>query len=504
MASEHLGAALRQIHLLFGEGTLAGLSDLQLLERYVSHRDESAFEVLVQRHGSMVLAVCRGVLDDPNDAEDAFQATFLLLARKAGSLWVKDSLGGWLHRVAWRIAYQVKAETVRRRGRERKAAERAGPRSTSTPSWDDTQVVLHQEIDRLPERYRVPLVLCYLEDMTYQQAARHLSWSEATTQGRLARARNLLRSRLTRRGVTLAGVTIGALAGPGRAAALSSEMLRAAVKTAHCFHLGATAPGELVSSTAYSFMTRALRTMMIANLKWVGAAALVIGGLTSVATGLAAHDDPTAEVHDRGRGTPEPQVPPAGRRGMLKSPAPRSAPVTSQMPKSPAPRSAPVTSEVIRSGDGVNISMDLLPGRRLERGDSLFSPLGGFRLYMRHDGNLVLYAIDDTRLPKDLSLVLSHAPEVLHMYTEEIWSTGTDVPGDEAGVGSYCIMQPDGDFVVYDEAGKRCFSSNTAGYPGAYLRCQDDGNVVIHAHDPDLRPIWDTCTFARFDEAKSP
>src|SRR5580693_3807252 len=104
MASARHGAALRHIHRLFDEGTLAGLPDARLLERYVSHRDELAFQALVQRHGAMVMAVCRGVLDDPNDADDAFQAAFLLLARKAGALWVHDSLGGWLHRVACRIA----------------------------------------------------------------------------------------------------------------------------------------------------------------------------------------------------------------------------------------------------------------------------------------------------------------------------------------------------------------------------------------------------------------
>ena len=192
MASVRLGAAMRQIDQLFGEGTLAGLPDAQILERFVRQRDELAFTVLVQRHGPMVLAVCRSVLADPNDADDAFQAAFLLLARKAGSLWVGDSLGGWLHRVASRIALQIKADAARRRDQERRAGEKAGVRMTSGKPEDDTFRVLHQEIDRLPERYRKPIILCYLEDMTYQQAASYLRWSEATTQGRLARGRGLL------------------------------------------------------------------------------------------------------------------------------------------------------------------------------------------------------------------------------------------------------------------------------------------------------------------------
>ena len=187
MASLRRDAALRQIDRLFGEGTLAGLSDARLLERYVAHRDELAFEALVRRHGSMVLGVCRRVLDDPNDADDAFQAAFLLLARKARSIRDDDSVGGWLHRVAWRIALQVKSDAARRRDQERRAAEQAGEPIASGAWHDDTAAVIHQEIDRLPDRYRRPVVLCYLEDLTYQQAADQLRWSEATTRGRLAR-----------------------------------------------------------------------------------------------------------------------------------------------------------------------------------------------------------------------------------------------------------------------------------------------------------------------------
>ncbi|MHB1561612.1 MAG: RNA polymerase sigma factor, partial [Isosphaeraceae bacterium] len=206
MASMRRDGALRQIDRLFGEGTLAGLSDARLLERYVAARDESAFEALVVRHGPMVLSVCRRVLIDPNDADDAFQAAFLLLARKARSIWVEGSIGGWLHRVAWRIAVQLREDAARRRDQERRAVEHAGEPLDREDGHDDTAAVIHQEIERLPEHYRRPVVLCYLEDMTYQQAADHLQWSEATTRGRLSRARDLLRSRLTRRGITLAGM----------------------------------------------------------------------------------------------------------------------------------------------------------------------------------------------------------------------------------------------------------------------------------------------------------
>ncbi len=288
MASARHGAALRHIHRLFGEGTLAGLPDARLLEQYVSHRDELAFQALVQRHGAMVMAVCRGVLDDPNDADDAFQAAFLLLARKARSIWIDGSIGGWLHRVAWRIALQVKTDAARQRSQERRAAELAGTRETSAPPWDDTGAVLHQEIERLPERYRKPIVLCYLEDMTYQQAASYLRWSEGTTRGRLARGKELLRHRLTRRGVAFAATAMGAGAGARTASAASMALMQATVRAARQIALGETAAVGTVSTASAVLIEKTLRTMMIARLKIAAAAAILIGSLTCLATGLAA------------------------------------------------------------------------------------------------------------------------------------------------------------------------------------------------------------------------
>ena len=267
MASEYLGAAVRQIHRLFDEGTLAGLTDARLLRRYASHRDEQAFEALVQRHGRMVMAVCRGILVDPNDADDAIQATFLLLARKSGSPWVNDSVGGWLHRVAFRIALQAKGDAARRRDRERRASEMTSARNAAGEVWDDLHAVIHQEIDRLPDRYRKPIVLCYLEDMTYQQAASQLRWSEGTTRGRLARGRELLKARLTRRGVTSAGAVVGAFAFPSTASAVSVAMFQATTRAARPYVMGEAATAVPVSTATVILVNQAMRTMMIAKLK---------------------------------------------------------------------------------------------------------------------------------------------------------------------------------------------------------------------------------------------
>jgi RNA polymerase sigma factor (sigma-70 family) len=287
MAGVHLGSALAQIHRLFDEGTLAGLPDARLLERYASERDELAFETLVKRHGRMVMAVCRGVVDDPNDADDAFQAAFLLLARKAGALWVHDSLGGWLHRVACRIALHVKADAARRRNVERQGAERTGWWYLAAEPCADIHTVLHQEINRLPERYRKPIVLCYLEEMTYQQAATHLRWSEGTTRGRLARARELLRARLNRRGIQSAGAALPAISGSARFLP-NPELLSSTVRAARHFMLGSRLASGIVPATTTALVKQAMRTMVLTKLKAAAAAVIAIGLLTWVAAGIAA------------------------------------------------------------------------------------------------------------------------------------------------------------------------------------------------------------------------
>jgi RNA polymerase sigma factor (sigma-70 family) len=210
MAGAHLGAALRQIHGLFEAGTVAGLTDGQLLDRYLARRDESAFAALVMRHGPMVLGVCHSILHGAPEVEDAFQATFLVLIRKAGTIRGRDAVGGWLHRVAHRVAVQAGRDRSRTGRREQRGGDLPDDiAAREAPDVDDWLVPLHEEVARLPERLRQPIALCYLEGKTHAQAAFELQWSEATLRRRLADARDRLRARLTRRGVT---VTASALA----------------------------------------------------------------------------------------------------------------------------------------------------------------------------------------------------------------------------------------------------------------------------------------------------
>lgn len=195
--------AVRQINALFGLGAAGGRADGPLLDVFsTGHREaaEAAFVTLVERHGPMVLGVCRGVLGNTPEVHDAFQATFLVLVRKADSLWVRDSLGPWLHGVAFRVATKAKVAAARRKAHERRAAEVA--ESVRGDESDNSfTVALHEEVDKLPPKYRAPVVLCYLEGLTHEGAATALGWPVGTVSGRLARARDLLRNRLVRRGL---------------------------------------------------------------------------------------------------------------------------------------------------------------------------------------------------------------------------------------------------------------------------------------------------------------
>src|SRR5262249_54173146 len=170
------------------------------LEQFVARRDEAAFAALLRRHGPMVWGVCRRLLLHPQDAEDAFQVTFLILARKAAAIGQRKLLANWLFGVARRSALKMRALRTRRARRAQLCADPPDhPMKLETPG-DDFRAVLDEELARLPAKYRLPLLLCGLEGMTHAEAARHLHWPIGTVAGRLSRGRELLRSRLVRRG----------------------------------------------------------------------------------------------------------------------------------------------------------------------------------------------------------------------------------------------------------------------------------------------------------------
>jgi RNA polymerase sigma factor (sigma-70 family) len=184
------------------------MPDGDLLALFVAQRDEAAFATLVRRHGRLVHSVCRSVLHHQQDAEDAAQATFLVLARRAASIRKSESLAGWLHGVAYRTACKARTQAARRRRREHDVAVNARSQAADDLSWREVQCILHEELQRLPEKYRLPLIACCLEGHTRDEAARQLGWTFAALKGMLDRGRELLRNRLERRGVILATITL--------------------------------------------------------------------------------------------------------------------------------------------------------------------------------------------------------------------------------------------------------------------------------------------------------
>ena len=231
MAPSQTVSALRCLTRLV-TATGEEMADGRLLERFARLGDEAAFAALVRRHGPLVLGVCRRVLHNGHDAEDCFQAVFLVLARKAASLTVPRSLGPWLHGVALRTALKARGRATRQRQREEKTARPPAVEQADELVWRDLRPVLDAAVDRLPEKYREPFVLCCLEGATVVEAARRLGCPQGTAAARLARAKERLRAGLTRRGVTLGAVTLGAVLSERMAAPVSAGVVASTVRVA--------------------------------------------------------------------------------------------------------------------------------------------------------------------------------------------------------------------------------------------------------------------------------
>src|SRR5262245_24363370 len=198
-----LGGMLQSLRTLCAVPGAADLTDRELLQRFLVRREQAAFTLLVQRHAPMVLGVCRRVLGDVHRAEDAFQATFLVLVRQAASLHGTGSLSSWLYTVAQRIAVAARAQAAAQRRRERRSQMVPRGEPLDELTWQELRQVLDEEIGRLPEKYRAPWGLCYCEGKSYDQAARELGWPKSSLASRLGRARDRLRRHLVQRGIAV-------------------------------------------------------------------------------------------------------------------------------------------------------------------------------------------------------------------------------------------------------------------------------------------------------------
>jgi RNA polymerase sigma factor (sigma-70 family) len=308
------GTSRLYLKALFDEGVPAGLTDGQLLERFASCRGEAAelaFAILVERHGPMVLRACRGILRDDHEAMDAFQATFLVLIKKGRSLWVRDSLGPWLHRVACRAAARARAAAGRRRALERRLAEATLGQARGRDQ-DDLAAALHEELDRLPDRYRVPIVLCDLEGRTCEEAARHVGCPIGTIGSRLARGREQLRGRLARRGLAPAVGTLVAMLsteskGAGMPAALVKSTTQLGLGKAAA-DLGAGAFSAAAAKLAEE-ISRSLLMVKLISIGGVSVAAIAVSLTTAWALrpSVGAQVPPApGQVAPKGASVPEP------------------------------------------------------------------------------------------------------------------------------------------------------------------------------------------------------
>ncbi len=304
------GLALDPLRTLFETGTVAGLTDTELLERFAARgngleddRADAAFAALVARHGPMVRRVCRLLLGDPNDANDAFQATFLVLARKAGAIRRPELLANWLYVTAQRAARKLRTQAARRSKRETRGAIMALARVWTDPdgitrhaALREQAWVVHEEVDRLPRACRAVVVLCELEGLKHEEVARRLGCTDRTLRRRLVRARELLRARLTRRGVTpTAGLLAAALGPEPASAAISQITVDATARAALSFAAGRATAGT-VATTASDLAERVIAPNLWNKLKAIAITSGVgivlaagVGGAIAVVSGLAAH-----------------------------------------------------------------------------------------------------------------------------------------------------------------------------------------------------------------------
>ncbi len=286
-------------------------TDGQLLECFIARRDEVAFAALVRRHGPMVLGVCRRVIGNPDDADDAFQATFLVLVRKASSVRPRQAVGNWLYGVAFRTALRVRGRVARQRARETSLPELAPAASEAEKFSPEEHSLLHAELSRLSEKYRLPVVLCELEGRSRREVAGQLNIPEGTLSSRLAAARKMLAQRLARRGVALSvGVGAALLASCKASAAVPEVLVLSTTRAALFVAAGPVAAAGLVSANVATLTEGVLKAMFLAKLKFTAAVAIGVVAL-GVGTGGALYQ---AQVFGQEQGGSRPGARPADER----------------------------------------------------------------------------------------------------------------------------------------------------------------------------------------------
>jgi RNA polymerase sigma factor (sigma-70 family) len=278
MSRDRLQALIGQLRRAVQEPGSGALTDADLLARWVNGRDEAAFEVLLWRHGPMVLSVCRRLLRCAQDAEDAFQATFLALVRKAGSIGKREAVSSWLFKVAYRAALRAGARAGPVKGTDPRYLAFVAVQPHDDLVWRDLRPVLDEEVRRLPERYRVPFILCYLEGKTNEEAAREMGCPTGTVLSRLARARERLRARLTRRGLALTTAALACTLSQNAVSALvPTALVSSTVRAALVSAAGKSAMAAGVSAPVVALTEGVLKAMLMTKMKLVAGVLLAVG-----------------------------------------------------------------------------------------------------------------------------------------------------------------------------------------------------------------------------------
>jgi RNA polymerase sigma factor (sigma-70 family) len=288
MAHDEIEIVARQLEKLVEDQKAVALTDGQLLARFSERREPDAFEALVRRHGRLVLGVSKRVLHNAHDAEDVFQAAFLVLAQKAGSLDRRRSVGNWLYAVAYHLALRAKSGVERRRACEREASSASSVDPLSEVSGRELYSLLDAELQRLPMKYRAPLVLCYLEGNTRDEAAQLLGWSLGAVKGRLERGRNILRGRLVRRGLTLSAALLGGVIADNASAAVTGTLQSTTVASAILFASPHTLATGGISTRVLALAKGGLQSMFVTKLK-IAASALLAMTVFAAVSGVVAH-----------------------------------------------------------------------------------------------------------------------------------------------------------------------------------------------------------------------
>ena len=370
-------AASRELGTLFNEGAVGMLSDGQLLDRFVERREASAFEAIVERYGPLVWGVCRRVLRDHHDAEDAFQATFLVLARKAASVMPREKLGNWLYGVAFQTAMKARATRAKRRVRERPAWEMTEPEAVPDEHADELLSRLDREVTRLPEKYRMPIILCELEGKTHRQAAEQLGWPVGTVSGRLSRARALLASRLSRPDAPLTVGALGVLLAHDAAwAGVPPELVRSTAQAASLSTAGKAVTAGVVSAEVAALTGEVLKTMLLNKLKLATAMLLVALALAAGGTSLAYRAHATEPANQK-KDSEKPEEPPKpGRGGARRStPPPEVHPKSAEAAKDDIPKDPePLTGVETKSSSPLAENCKAPTNAILDRGDTRSRP----------------------------------------------------------------------------------------------------------------------------------